>query len=77
VRAWALIHGRDYAVPDDVDDLFLPVVGHRVVFTPAFLVEARKLGWPRTMEELQRRCLEIAPRPEATPEAEVLPLSGV
>ena len=76
VRAWALIHGRDYAVPDDVQELFLPVVGHRVAFTPAFLVEARKLGWARTMEELERRCLEIAPRPEATPEAEVLPISG-
>src|SRR3954462_15499436 len=75
VRAWALIQGRDYAVPDDVHDLFLPVIGHRVVFTPAFLVEARKLGWAKTMEELERRCLEIAPRPEVTPEAEVLPIS--
>ena len=75
VRAWALIQGRDYAVPDDVLDLFLPVIGHRVVFTPAFLVEARKLGWVRTMEELRRRCLELAPRPEAEP-AEVLPIAG-
>jgi MoxR-like ATPase len=76
VRAWALIHGRDYAVPDDVHDLFLPVIGHRVVFTPAFLVEARKLGWARTMDELMARCLELAPRPEVEPAAEILPLSG-
>ncbi len=76
VRAWALIQGRDYAVPDDVHDLFLPVIGHRIVFTPAFLVEARKLGWARTMEELQRRCLEVAPRPEVEPAADVLPITG-
>ena len=76
VRAWALIQGRDYAVPDDVHDLFLPVIGHRIVFTPAFLVEARKLGWAQTMEELQRRCLEVAPRPEVEPAAEVLPITG-
>src|SRR3954447_6067151 len=75
-RAWALIQGRDYAVPDDVHDLFLPVIGHRIVFTPAFLVDARKLGWARTMDELQRRCLEVAPRPEVEPAAEVLPIHG-
>jgi MoxR-like ATPase len=73
VRAWALIHGRDFAIPDDVHELFLPVIGHRVVFTSAFLVEARKLGWARTMDELMRRCLEQAPPPETLP-ADVVPL---
>jgi len=29
-RAWALLHGRDYVVPDDVKALLLPVVGHRL-----------------------------------------------
>jgi MoxR-like ATPase len=29
-RAWALLHGRDYVVPDDVKALALPVVGHRL-----------------------------------------------
>ena len=77
VRAWALIHERPYVVPEDVLELFLPVVGHRVVFTPAFLVEARKLGWAQTMEELQRLCLECAPRPEAEPAAEVVPIAGL
>jgi MoxR-like ATPase len=76
VRAWSLIHGRDYVVPEDVSELFLPVVGHRVVFAPAFLVEARKLGWARTMEELQRLCLERAPRPETERAAEVVPITG-
>jgi MoxR-like ATPase len=76
VRAWALIHERDYVIPEDVAELILPVVGHRVVFTPAFLVEARKLGWARTMDELRRLCLERAPRPEAERAAEVVPITG-
>ncbi|MGH9297764.1 MAG: AAA family ATPase, partial [Acidimicrobiales bacterium] len=29
-RAWALLHGRDYVIPDDVKALALPVVGHRL-----------------------------------------------
>jgi MoxR-like ATPase len=80
VRAWALLHGRDYVVPADVDELFLPVVGHRIVFTPAFLVEARKLGWERTMDEFRRVCLSRAPRPDAEsgpePPAEAVPITG-
>jgi MoxR-like ATPase len=29
-RAWAVLHGRDYVVPDDVKTLALPVIGHRL-----------------------------------------------
>ena len=29
-RAWALLHGRDFVVPDDVKALALPVLGHRI-----------------------------------------------
>ncbi|MHB1987381.1 MAG: AAA family ATPase [Acidimicrobiales bacterium] len=29
-RAWALLHGRDFVVPDDIKALALPVVGHRI-----------------------------------------------
>ncbi|MBD0347576.1 MAG: MoxR family ATPase [Thermoleophilia bacterium] len=76
VRAWALVDGRDYVVPEDVHELFLPVVAHRVVFTPAFLVEVRKVGWAQTMEELRGRCMERAPRPEADVRAEVVPISS-
>ncbi len=43
-RAWALLHGRDYVTPDDVETLFLPVIGHRVVFTPTFVAENRLQG---------------------------------
>ncbi|MGC9961037.1 MAG: MoxR family ATPase [Acidimicrobiales bacterium] len=29
-RAWAVLHGRDFVVPDDVKVLALPVIGHRL-----------------------------------------------
>jgi MoxR-like ATPase len=29
-RAWAVLHGRDYVIPDDVKVLALPVIGHRL-----------------------------------------------
>src|SRR5438477_2723958 len=43
-RAWALLHGRDYVVPSDVEHLFLPVLGHRFVLTMSFLAETRGFG---------------------------------
>jgi MoxR-like ATPase len=73
-RAWALLSGRDYVVPEDVESLFLPVIGHRVLFTPTFLVEVRKLGRAQTMHDFRERCLERAPKPEAELGGEVLPL---
>ena len=66
-RAWALLDGRAYVVPDDVEELFLPVLAHRIVFTPRFLAEARRIGWPAALAELRRRCLELAPPPAALP----------
>jgi MoxR-like ATPase len=74
-RAWALLNGRDYVVPEDVEELFLPVIGHRVLFTPTFLVEVRKLGRERTMADFRAACLEVAPKPEAQL-GEVLPLES-
>lgn len=29
-KAWALIHGRDYVIPEDVQAVFLPVASHRL-----------------------------------------------
>jgi MoxR-like ATPase len=29
-RAWAFIHGRDYVVPEDLQTVLAPVVGHRI-----------------------------------------------
>ena len=40
-RAWALLHGRSYVVPEDVERLFLPVVA-RLVFVGGFLARTRR-----------------------------------
>jgi MoxR-like ATPase len=64
-RGWALLSGRDYVVPEDIELLFLPVLGHRILFTPSFLVEVRKIGRVQAMNGFKARCLEAAPRPEA------------
>ena len=70
-RAWALLDGRDYVTPVDVEQLFLPVVMHRIVFTPSFVATARELGWERSAVELRAQCIELAPRPGAELEAEM------
>jgi MoxR-like ATPase len=62
-RAWALLEGRNYVIPEDLERLFLPVLVHRIVFRPTFIAEARKTGWSHAVEELRRSCFEIAPPP--------------
>jgi MoxR-like ATPase len=64
-RGWALLSGRDYVAPEDIESLFLPVLGHRILFTPSFLVEVRKVGRARALEDFRERCLATAPRPQA------------
>jgi MoxR-like ATPase len=68
-RAWALLDGRDYVTPVDVELLFLPVLMHRIVFTPSFVAGARELGWQRAAVHFLEQCLERAPRPGAELEA--------
>ena len=63
VRAWALLDGREYAVPDDVDVLFGPVIGHRVLFTPSFLTATRRLPPEEVLADVHARCVALAPRP--------------
>ena len=63
-RAWALFQGRDYVVPEDVERLFLPVLGHRILVTTAFLAETRGLGREAALERIRARSFELAPRPE-------------
>ncbi len=62
-RAWALVDGRSFVVPEDIERLFLPVLVHRVVFTPGFVARARASGWEESIEEFRTACLEVAPRP--------------
>jgi MoxR-like ATPase len=75
-RAWALLHGRDYVRPDDVEALFLPVFGHRIVFTPTFLTEARRVGEETALERFRALCLERVPRPEPDADQELRVLGG-
>jgi MoxR-like ATPase len=62
-RAWALVHGRDHVVPEDVEWLFLPVLGHRIVLTSAYLAERRTLGRAQLLEQIRQRAFELAPPP--------------
>jgi MoxR-like ATPase len=62
-RAWALMHERDHVVPGDVDTLFLPVLGHRLLLTPSFVAETRSLGRAEALRRIKERCLALAPPP--------------
>jgi NAD(P)-dependent dehydrogenase (short-subunit alcohol dehydrogenase family) len=57
--------GRAYVVPTDVERLFAPVLFHRLVFRPAFVAQARKIGWETAIGELRDRCLDAVPAPRA------------
>jgi MoxR-like ATPase len=63
-RAWALLHGRAHVVPKDIELLFLPVLGHRLLLTASFLAETRALGRDEALEGIRARCLELAPPPD-------------
>ncbi|HZO62675.1 MAG TPA: AAA family ATPase [Gaiellaceae bacterium] len=63
VRAWALLHGRTYVDPKDVELLFLPVLGHRLLLTASYLAETRALGREEALGRIRIRCLELAPPP--------------
>jgi MoxR-like ATPase len=64
VRAWALLEGRNFVTPEDVEELFLPVLAHRVIFGPAFLVEMRRVGRQDALAQFRDLCLARAPRPD-------------
>jgi MoxR-like ATPase len=74
-RAWALLHGRGYVVPEDVERLFGPVLVHRIVFAPLFLAEARKRGWKTAIEEFVQDCLAAAPRPAPSADGQLVPFA--
>jgi len=62
-RARALLEGRGYVVPEDIERLFLPVLGHRLLLTSSYLAETRALGRDEALEQIRDRCLELAPPP--------------
>jgi MoxR-like ATPase len=58
-RAVALIDGRDYVTPDDVKQIALPALRHRVAMAPDALLEGR------TANHLLGEVLEIVPAPRS------------
>ena len=62
-RSWAVLHSRRYVTPEDVEQLFVPVLLHRILFRPSFLAEIRDRGWAEASLEVRARCLETAPKP--------------
>jgi MoxR-like ATPase len=62
-RAWAVLHQRRYVTPEDVEQLFVPVLLHRILFRPSFLAEIRDRGWEAATLEVRARCLERVPKP--------------
>jgi MoxR-like ATPase len=68
-RAWALLHGRSYASPDDVETLFVPVIGHRLLLAPELVVEG-DLSYDEAVARVFAASLERAPRPQPEWDAE-------
>jgi MoxR-like ATPase len=62
-RAWALTHGRDYVVPDDVEALFEAVVVHRLLIGEELLL-ADDVSRADVVARVWAASLERAPRPE-------------
>ena len=69
-RAWALLHGRPFVKPADVEELFIPVLGHRLMLSPVYLAETRSLSRDELLRGIRARCLEAAPAPRPDWEVE-------
>src|SRR3954453_22292957 len=63
VRPWALLHDRHFAVPEDVEALFVPVIGHRLMLAPELVVET-DLSRDEAVQRVFEACKERAARQE-------------
>ncbi len=57
-RAYAVVQGRDYVIPDDIKALFIPLMRHRVVLSPASEIDGI------TDEQALVQVLETVPAPK-------------
>jgi MoxR-like ATPase len=69
-RASALLDGREFVMPTDVERLLVPVLCHRIAFTALFHADARRTGWDAAIDGFRTTVLEQAPRPEM-PDSEI------
>ncbi len=51
-RVAAALDGRDYVTPDDIKEMALPVLGHRLILRPEFEIEGLSVG--EVVEEILR-----------------------
>ena len=56
-RASAFLTGRDYVIPDDVQELLFPILNHRVIVRPEFRGPRYLPGDPRGSLEVVRKLL--------------------
>jgi MoxR-like ATPase len=49
-QAYAALHGRDFVLPDDIKAMAVPVLGHRVIVSPA--ARLRELTADRIVQEI-------------------------
>jgi MoxR-like ATPase len=57
VRAFAVLQGRDFAIPDDVKALALPTLRHRLTMSPSAEIEGL------TTDRILREILDQTPAP--------------
>jgi MoxR-like ATPase len=57
VRAFAVLQGRNFVIPDDVKILALPVLRHRVTMSPSAEIEGL------TTDRILREVLDQTPAP--------------
>jgi MoxR-like ATPase len=62
-RAFALLDGRTHVEPEDVELLLLPVLGHRILFTTAFLAATRRQSQGEALAQFYELCLDQVGRP--------------
>ena len=39
-KAWAFVHGRDYVLPEDIQEVAIPVMNHRILAADEMSAEA-------------------------------------
>ncbi len=57
IGALAAMRGRAYTIPDDIKELFLPALRHRVVLTPSAHIEGN------SPDAILRQVLQLVPAP--------------
>src|SRR4029079_10692292 len=81
-RARALVEGRDYVIAEDIERLFAPVVGHRLILSADALIGS-DASESDLLDGILAACLERVPRPEpdweagAPPEGQGAPRASV